>query len=345
MKACVLHAIGDLRYEEAAEPKIENGRALVRVAACGVCGSDMPRIFEKGTYKFPTIPGHELAGVVERVEGEADLKPGSKVAVFPLIPCGKCHSCKSGYTQLCDDYDYLGSRSDGGFAEYVSAPIENCINVPDGVSLDFAAMCEPCGVALHALRRGGIGEGDSVWIVGAGTIGLILAQLAAALGASRVFISDIEQSKLDMAKQWDGIETFNSRESDPVDWVFERTDGKGADLVVEAVGIELTVRQAIMGATKRGRVVLMGNPAGDINLPRKDYWEILRRELTVCGTWNSDFRGTADDDWHTALDMTASGKLDLEPLISHRVGLDELPELLARMRSGAENYIKVIVKP
>ncbi|MDW8322262.1 MAG: alcohol dehydrogenase catalytic domain-containing protein, partial [Armatimonadota bacterium] len=144
MKALVLHAVGNLRYEEVPLPEPGAGEVLVRVAYCGVCGSDIPRIFSKGTYRYPLIPGHEFAGVVERCgEGVSAFAPGDRVAVFPLVWCGRCAACEKGRYVQCEQYDYLGSRRDGAFADYVVAPARNLLRVPEGVSLQDAAMTEP----------------------------------------------------------------------------------------------------------------------------------------------------------------------------------------------------------
>ena len=185
MHALVLHAVGDLRYESVPRPQAGAGDALVRVRFCGVCGSDIPRCFTKGTYHFPTICGHEFAGVIESLGDEASgFAAGDRVAVFPLLWCGRCAACETGKYGQCEDYDYLGSRSDGGFAEYVVAPIKNLLRVPDNVSLEEASMTEPAAVALHSARRAKVRLGDSVAIFGAGPIGLMTAQWAREMGAA-----------------------------------------------------------------------------------------------------------------------------------------------------------------
>jgi len=174
MKALVLHGVGDARFEEVPKPAAMPGEALVRVGFCGVCGSDIPRTFVKGTYRFPTICGHEFAGTVEAVGlGVDGYKPGDRVVVFPLLWCGKCAACELGNYVMCEDYDYYGSRRDGGFAEYVSVPPANLVPVPDGVSMEAASMTEPAAVAMHALKRAGGGfVGETVVVFGAGPIGL-----------------------------------------------------------------------------------------------------------------------------------------------------------------------------
>ena len=340
MKACVLHAVGDLRCQEVPRARPPAGWALVRVAACGVCGSDLPRIFEHGTYRLPLIPGHELAGVLAAPAG--GLAAGRAVAVYPLVPCGECASCRRGLIQLCDGYSYLGSRGDGGFAEYAAAPVENLVPVPAGVSLEAAALTEPAAVARHALRRGGEVAGEAVWVIGAGPIGLLLVQWARQMGAGRVLVSDIDEGKLALAARW-GAEAVPAGPG--AAWVREQTGG-GAGLVVEAVGHPETVAEALCGAAKRARVVLMGNPAGEMRLAQEAYWEILRRELTLVGTWNSCGRELPgqEHDWRAALAAMAGGELEVEPLISHRFSLAELPAGLARLRGG-ERYIKALALP
>lgn len=154
MKACVLHGIRDLRFEAVATPLLAKGEVLIRIKASGICGSDIPRIFTKGTYRFPTIPGHEFAGQIVAVSEDADRQlVGRKVAVFPLLPCMKCEACQIGEYAQCKDYNYFGSRCNGGFAEYIAVPIWNLVMVPDSLSYEAAAMAEPAAVAIHALRQ------------------------------------------------------------------------------------------------------------------------------------------------------------------------------------------------
>ena len=154
MKAWVLHEIGNIRYEEVPVPEPAAGEVLIRVGAAGICGSDIPRIFDTGAHRMPLIPGHEFSGeVVKTGEGAAGSWVGKRVGVFPLIPCRKCSQCKAGRYELCRNYDYIGSRRDGAFAEYVTVPAANLIELSDNVSFEEAAMLEPMAVAVHAIRR------------------------------------------------------------------------------------------------------------------------------------------------------------------------------------------------
>lgn len=332
MKACVLHAVGDLRCEAVPEPVPAPGIVLVAVRACGVCGSDIPRVFEKGTYRFPTIPGHEMAGKAVAVGAgvRADLA-GTAVAVFPLIPCRACPACEIGAYAQCADYDYLGSRCDGGFAEYLAAPEWNLQPIPAGVSYEAAAMAEPAAVAAHALRQAALDLGDTVAIFGAGPIGVMLAMWARIWGAARILLIDIDDARLAFARQLGFASTFNPRTGDAAAWIRDTTQ-HGADVVVEASGSSAAFEQSMLSARTFGRVVLMGNPAGEMRLSQKAYWAILRNELKVSGTWNSAYCALPRNEWRLALDAMASGALNVEPLITHRVSLPELPEAMAAMR-------------
>ncbi|MBN2310285.1 MAG: galactitol-1-phosphate 5-dehydrogenase [Candidatus Hydrogenedentes bacterium] len=342
MKACVLHGVGDLRYEDVPPPEPGPGEILLAVGACGVCGSDLPRVFVKGTYRFPTIPGHEFAGRVADVgKGVDPALIGRAFAVFPLIPCGRCPMCRVGEYAQCADYDYLGSRSNGAFAEYVCAPAWNLVAVPDGLSLEEAAMAEPAAVAVHALSRGGADAGDAVLIFGAGPIGLMIAMWARIRGAGKVLLVDIDPRKLDFAGTLGFAHRFNSKEGGLDAWIRTET-GRGADLVVEASGSSAAFAQCMPAARTFGRVVLMGNPAGEMRLPQDAYWAILRKQLTVTGTWNSRFSDLPRNEWALALDTMASGALNVKPLITHRVTLEQLPGTLAGIRDQSEFSNKVM---
>lgn len=342
MKACVLHAVGDLRHETVPTPEPAAGEVLLRVGACGVCGSDIPRIFVKGTYRFPTIPGHELAGAVERVGAGVDpALVGKAAAVFPLIPCRACALCEVGEYAQCADYNYLGSRCDGGFAEYVRVPTWNLLLLPEGVSIEEAAMTEPAAVAVHALRQAGIDIGDAVLIMGAGPIGLMLAMWARAWGAGKILLADIDDKKLAFARGLGFDDTCNVRETELTSWVSDIT-GAGADLTVEASGSSAAFEQCMLAARVFGRVVLMGNPEGDMRLSQQAYWAILRKQLKVFGTWNSCYSNLPRNEWKLALDFMASGKLSLMPLITQRVGLNGLLDAMKHMRDRTEFSNKVM---
>ena len=347
MNASVLHAIGDMQYQTILRPRPGNGQVLVRIAFCGVCGSDIPRTFVKGTYHFPTVIGHEFAGTVESCgPGVTDFAPGDRVAVFPLIWCGQCSACEQGKYVQCLDYDYLGSRSDGGFAEYVVAPRQNLVRVPDNVSLEEAAMTEPAAVALHAVRRAGDVVGQTVVVFGAGPIGLMVAQWARIMGAGQIALFDLVPEKLALARQLGFTQTFNSRQVDPLETVKSITGGEGAHVTIEGAGVPQTCLQALESARRGGRVVLLGNPSGDVTLPANLISQLMRREVTILGTWNSDYSAAGnDDDWQTVLQAMAAKTFQVEPLITHRVSLPNAFEALKMMHGQQEFYAKVLVCP
>ena len=348
MEALVLHSVGDLRLEQIPVPQLAAGDVRVRIGFCGVCGSDIPRIFVKGTYSFPTVCGHEFAGIVDAYgPGVDDFAPGDPVVVFPLLWCGTCAACEQGKYVQCHDYDYLGSRSDGAFAEYVVAPKENLIAVPPGVTLEEAAMTEPAAVALHAVRRVHTSlAGKTVAIFGAGPIGLMTAQWARIMGATTVFLFDIVAEKLELAKQLGFDKVFNTMAEEPVEVVNAHTDGKGAHVCVEAAGVPATYRDALGSVGRGGSVVLLGNPATDVMLPAVLISQLMRREVNIFGTWNSDYSAAGnDDDWRTVLQAMASGMLTLMPLITHKVPLSDSSDILHKMQDESEFYTKVLIHP
>jgi L-iditol 2-dehydrogenase len=204
-------------------------------------------------------------------------------------------------------------------------------------------MTEPCAVALHALRRFSCGsmKGETVAIFGAGTIGLLAGQIARAWGAAKVILFDVDEKKLDFAKSLGFEHTTDPAKNDPAAYVSSLTDGKGADLCLDAAGVSPTVEGAIRTAGRAGKVILMGNPAGDIHLPQKSYWEILRRQLTLKGTWNSSYNDT-ENDWTLALDSIKDGVFDLKPLITHRFALADCGEAFRIAADPSKFSVKVM---
>ena len=284
MKALNLHGVGDLRCEEVPVPEIKNDEVLLRIQAAGICGSDIPRVFEKGTYHFPTIVGHEFAGVICEVNPGDETLVGKTAAVFPLIPCGICAACETGEYAQCSDYDYYGSRRDGGFAEYIAVKKWNLVFVPDGIPVEHAAMAEPCAVAIHAMNQGGVKPGDTLIIFGAGTIGLLAAQIGRGWGAARIVLADPDSAKLDFARRLGFEHCVDPRSQDPAEYVRSINGGKGADMALEAAGVSAAVEGCLQSVKPFSRVVLMGNPAKNMDISQKAYWEILRKQLTLKGT-------------------------------------------------------------
>lgn len=345
MNACVLHSIGDIRYETVDDPVLGPGEVLVKIKASGICGSDIPRVFEKGTYSFPTIPGHEFAGeIVEAGEGADSALVGKRAAVFPLLPCFDCISCRVGKHAQCKSYDYFGSRRDGGFAEYLAVPVFNLVIVPDDMPFSHAALAEPMAVALHAISRAGVQGGDTVAIWGAGPIGIMLASWARRMGAGRIILIDIDDRRLEFAAGFGFCETCNPAKSDVREYINSLTRGRDADLSIEGSGASSALEQCLACTRAFGSVVCMGNPAGDMKLAQKAYWQLLRNELTVYGTWNSSY-SDAENDWKAAIEALYRGQIDADRLITHRFDLPQGPEALKMMRDRSEFFNKVMLMP
>ena len=331
MKANILYDIGDLRYVDAPIPDLKESEVLVNVKASGICGSDINRVFKTGTYHFPTVIGHEFSGVVVKAPNNPSLL-GKRVGVFPLKPCFKCINCLEGNYEMCTNYDYLGSRCDGGFEEFVAVPEWNLIELPENVTFEEAAMLEPASVAVHALNQVHRCDDKTLAIIGPGTIGNILCQLARILRFKSVIMIGRTQQKLEIAKNSGATAVINSSNQNPSELVMEITDNHGADIVIEGTGAVESLATAIMIAKSGGEIVLLGNPLGDMNLTKSVYWQILRRQLTLKGTWNSSF-GVKKNDWKTALRYIASEQLHLRELISHRLPFNSLKEGLNIMKS------------
>lgn len=362
MKAYVLEGINQLEYKEIDKPQLSTGYVLVEVQAAGICGSDIPRIFTTGTYHFPTIPGHEFSGkVVEAFDESGAPWVGKRVGIFPLIPCKECSSCQKESYELCSNYNYLGSRCDGGFAEYVAVPVWNLIELPEKVSFREAAMLEPSSVALHAVRRLDLSEVNSVALFGLGTIGIIIAQWLHIYGIKTVIttghssqhgavmqqVTSSDYVYVDTAKSDNmsrGSDDDRNRSSDSVvETIMKLTNGAGVDAVLDCVATAESLADALSCVKPAGQVVIVGNPKGDIPIDKNTYWKILRKQIRLTGTWNSSFTHTLEDDWNMVLQECAKGKLHLKELITHSLPFDELYQGLVIMRDKLEYRNKVMI--
>lgn len=342
MKANVLYHINDLQLTDVKKPVLKSGEVLVKVRACGICGSDLARVFTTGAYHFPTIIGHEFAGEVVEAFSPADSSLiGKRVAVYPLIPCGACESCKNNACELCESYGYLGSRCDGGFAEFVAVPKWNVFPIPDNVPFEAAAMMEPAAVAMHALRMSNFEAGKNMAIVGPGTIGMILAMLAPIYGANRVILIGRSQQKLDFAQKL-GIEnTISSTTENVAEKINLFTANRGVHFVVEGTGAGASMEMALEIVKPSGTICAMGNPLCDLKISKNAYWKLLRKQLKICGTWNSR-HGTPDSDWEKIANLMQE-KLDVSKLITHRLHLSQLLEGLNLIKNNKIYTNKVML--
>lgn len=365
MKAQVLEAVNKLEYKDVAMPECEPGWVLVRVKAAGVCGSDIPRIFTNGTYHFPTIPGHEFSGIVSKVRDDATEKEkallGKKVGIFPLIPCKECPNCLEKHYEMCEKYNYLGSRCDGGFAEYVAVPSWNIVELPENVSFEQAAMLEPMSVALHGVKQANVKKGDMVAIFGTGTIGMLMAQWCKSFGADVLLVGTRSEQRQMAVKLGFEEENFKITETrvcktgnaDSVDsesdvsWIMDKTGGKGADVTIECAGNANTIENSLMSVKPAGTVLFTGNPKDDILLKKNVYWRILRKQLKITGTWNSGYESNLNtftkSDWTQAVEALPDHSIMTTEMITHRTSLENLLKALKIMRDKKEYTNKVMV--
>lgn len=350
MDALVLESQGKLVLQNSRpipEAPDQRPAALIRIAACGICGSDIPRAFSGKAYHYPLVMGHEFSGVVEEPVPGGRFGRGSRVAVFPLIPknLDTDPACLAGEYAQAVEYDYYGSRRDGAFAEYLRVPEWNLFAVPDHVNLLHAAMTEPAAVALHGVRKMQGHTGDDAAVFGAGPIGNLCAQWLRITGCSRVFVVDVDPHKLNLAGQM-GFVPIDGQDGLSVQRILDATHGAGVQRSIEACGLPITFLQATQVAGRFGKVVFMGNIAGTFHISEADMSSVLRRELTLYGTWNSKVTPTGADDWTTVLDHM-DRTLQVAPLISDKLPLSEGRRIFSDMyqRRGKHNKVVFNISP
>lgn len=340
MRATVLHAPGDIRLEEIAEPRNRPGHAIVRVEAVGVCGSDLPRMLVKGAHRMPLVCGHEFSGTIEQVAGDVSgFTVGERVAVAPMLPCGQCEQCWRGAFSRCGHYDYFGSRRDGAYAEKVSVPARAMLKAPEGLDPRAVAMADPASIALYAIwKGGGLTLGRVGGVVGCGPIGLFAIQWMRLMGADTVVAMDVVPEKLELARKAGATHAvLGGDDAGPV---------PACDFVIEAAGHPDALNRAIMRARPGGTVVVIGIPVGDVTLDNATVQHLLRREITVHGAWNSFTAPFPGPQWRITLDRLASGDLKWAFMISHELPLDALPGIFARLRDDRSfRYNKIMFRP
>lgn len=344
MDAAVLHAPGDLRVERVKVPdNLGSDEVLVKVRAAGICGSDLDRVMKSGTYKFPTIPGHEFCGEIEETGSLAsNFRKSDRVVVAPLMPCYKCEHCQKGNYGQCDSYNFLGSRTDGGFAQYVKVPVKNLILLPECISYTEGASVEPAAVTLHGMRNAGIEVGDTVAVLGCGAIGLFAVQFARIMGATKVIAVDIAEDKLSLAGGVGADILVNALTTDPVAAIKEITCGRGVEVAIETAGVSLTQEQCLRAAKKTGRVLYLGTAHRDVVIPPKTFECIVRNELKIVGAWNSYSAPFPGVEWRSVLDYMVSGSLVVKPLITHLFDLKYAPEVFKDLSERKYPFNKVI---
>jgi threonine dehydrogenase-like Zn-dependent dehydrogenase len=318
VKALVLEENGRLVYRDVPTPPIRDGEALVRVLSVGMCSSDLPRSFEGGSYRYPHILGHEIFGA---------LDTGEHVAVYPMISCLACGSCIAGRPNCCKQYDYIGSRRDGGCAEYVMVPKKNLVPAPPELDPILGALTEPTAVTIHAYRRAESSPTDRVLIIGDGSMSVILAAYLKQSRYAEVSVLGKHPHRLGYLASF-GADILQSQ-SDRL---------SAFDVVFEMAGTDSAYEAAIESARPHGTIVFVGNIHGDLHLPQKIFSNILRKELRLRGSWNSLY-----PDWHDAIDFL-SGMPSLRSIVSHAIPMQEAPDVLRDAHARVlPNHMKIVL--
>ena len=329
MKALRFHAVGDLRCESVPISEPVGEEILLQVSACGICGSDLPRAFALGTKVAPVTLGHEFFGRICRVGDpkNADLI-GRRAAVYNVIPCMQCRYCHHGDYAHCEQISYLGTRKDGGFAEYCLVPSRfQLVMLPESDVPDYAfALTEPAAVALHALRLAAPAAGSRLLVIGAGPIGLLCAKWAKLLGVQTVVLTDISEEKIRFARSL-GFSACLSKQEE----ITAILGHLGADVVIEGSGSSAGLQTAIDALNTFGKVILLGNAHSDIVISQQHFSMLQRKEAQFFASWNSYYCEEPLNEWAYVLKMIAERKLVVDDLVTHRFRLEELPEQFERI--------------
>jgi 2-desacetyl-2-hydroxyethyl bacteriochlorophyllide A dehydrogenase len=347
MKAGRYYGGKDIRVEEVPDPKPRPGEALVQVLSAGICGSDLHSF--RGEFGQPperpvTIMGHEVVGqVVELGKDVQRVKPGDRVGLQPLIGCGECERCRSGMSYICYQGRTIGIHCDGGFAEYISIPQENCYILSDQVSTYAATLLDVYACALHGLTRVPISPGDRVVVIGTGALGIALAQLAVLAGAGEVVIVGRNNVSVQTAARLAGVSGISSQEQDPVNAVMEWSLGRGAEIVFEAVGGKAQTLSLALKITAHGGTV--GVEGVHIEPQVIETIPALLREVGIVWLYSHGRRKDRAE-FEIVLELIASGKLNADPLVTHHFTLDQIAEAFATADDHTSySSVKVVIQP
>jgi L-iditol 2-dehydrogenase len=343
MNALVLSEYSQFTIEDLSVPTCGPRDVLVQVAACGICGSDVHGYDGTSGRRIPPIVmGHEAAGIIAAVGSEVTaVSPGDRVTFDSTVYCAKCEFCLRGEANLCDDRQVIGVscgdyRRAGAFAEYVSVPEYIVYRLPPSLSFNEAAMLEAVSVALHAVKVSCIQGGETVLVIGSGMIGLLVLQAARVAGCARVFVADVDATRLKMAETLGADETLLVSGANLLSEVLRLTNGRGVDVALEAVGRDETVASAINCVRKGGTVTLVGNIAPTVSLPLQ---KVVSRQIRLQGSCASA------GEYPEAMELVSSGKIKVAPMISAVVPLRDGPAWFERLHAREPNLMKVILDP
>ena len=345
MKALVVTACDTLEVLERPVPQPGENEAVVRVHYTGICGSDVPRVLEGRVHGFPIVLGHEFSGIVEAVGSAKDEHLiGKRVAGVPLVPCMECEDCALGHYSQCTHYRFIGSRIDGSMAEYVCVPTANLFIVSDNISDLEAAFFEPATVGMHALRLARFEAGTSVAVIGAGTIGLLLAQELVALDASKVVVINRSAHRLETAQLLSGLTTLCSAEDSWQQNAKELSGGRGFDMVFDTVANSQTIADSCAIAAACGTVCFVGTPKQDISLTISQWEQINRKELHVTGSWMSYSAPWPGSEWTDVARLFAQNRLIINPQMIDRIyPLAEGRAAFDRFKSPSQITGKILI--
>ncbi len=343
MKALMLSTYENLEVVNIPEPSCAADEVLIRVAACGICGSDVHGYDGSSGRRIPPIVmGHEGAGIIERVGIDVkDYRPGDRVTFDSTVYCGHCEFCQRGEVNLCDNRQVLGVscgdyRRNGAFAELVVVPARILYRLPEKFPFEEAAMLEAVSVALHGVRVTQVKGGESALVIGAGMIGLLTAQAARAAGCKSVMITDVDAGRLKMAEEVGIADTLHMSGNELIQEVLRRTDGRGADVVLEAVGRAETVVASIECVRRGGTVTLIGNIQPEVPLPLQ---RVVTREVRLQGSCASA------GEYKEAIRLMSSGSIKVRPLISATSSLEQASDWFSRLHRREPGLLKVVITP
>lgn len=342
MKAAVYYDIGDIRYEEVDKPTIGFGEVLVKMEACGLCGTDIHKMLHK-TVDTPVVLGHEAVGkIVEVGEGVEKFKVGDRVFFAHHVPCFTCEYCIREKYTLCNQFKETNIHP-GGFSEYIRVPrlnVENTMHIiPESLSYREATLIEPLSCCLYGLKKLNIRYGDKVLIMGAGQVGALFCQLIKSLGVGEVFVSDISDYKLEKIKDFGVSGTINVFKENIVDGINELTNNKGVNIAIVAAGVPSLLKDAI-NCVDRGGQVLVFSPFNSETLMEIDGDRFFNDEISVIGSYSS-----TPYEYDIGMNMIANKEIDGNKMITHVLKLSELEKALNMATDTDENSMKIIIEP
>lgn len=345
MKAGVVHARGDIRYEEIEKPVPSAGQVLIKVKYTGICGSDVPRVNGDACHYFPNVLGHEFSGVVEEIgEGVKSVKPGDRVAGVPLVPCMQCEDCQKGNYSLCKHYSFIGSREFGSFAEYVAVPERNVVKFEDSVSFEQGALFEPATVALHGLLRVPYEGGKTVAVLGGGTIGMFVAQWARIFGAREIVVFDIADERLKLGRRLGATAGIHTLEDGFLDKAMELTFGRGYDYVFETAGNTVTMKLAFALAANKANVCFVGTPTKELSFTVEEWENLNRREFNLTGSWMSYSAPFPGKEWELTAHYFRTGDLKFdESFVFQKIPLSRIADAFEMYKTPGVVKGKILI--